>query len=239
MSTATPGPVAARGTGVHATALSKIYGSGPATVHALRGIDLDVPAGQLVVLAGRSGSGKTTLLNCLSGLDRPDTGTVHLDGHDVTAMTDDQLLALRRDRIGFVFQTFGLVPILTARENVGLPLRLRRTSVAEREARVDLLLDLVGLAHQGNQRPPELSGGQQQRVALARALAADPSVIVADEPTGQLDSRTGQEIMDLLQAVVRERGTTALVASHDPQVIERADRVIHLRDGQIHSPVST
>jgi putative ABC transport system ATP-binding protein len=220
-------------TAVHATALSRTYGSGPATVHALRGVDLHVDAGQLVVLAGRSGSGKTTLLNCLSGLDRPDAGTVRLDGDDLTAMTDDELLALRRNRIGFVFQTFGLVPILTARENVGLPLRLRRTPVAEREARVELLLDLVGLADHADQRPPELSGGQQQRVAVARALAGDPALLVADEPTGQLDSRTGGEILDLLQAVVRDRGTTALIASHDPQLIERADRVIRLRDGQI------
>jgi putative ABC transport system ATP-binding protein len=237
MSSATtaPDPVAAPGAAVHTAGLTRTFGSGSATVHALRGIDLDIPAGQLVVLAGRSGSGKTTLLNCLSGLDRPDAGTVHLDGHELTAMTDDELLTLRRDRIGFVFQTFGLVPILTARENVGLPLRLRRTRVAEREARVDLLLDLVGLSSQGEQRPSELSGGQQQRVAIARALAADPELLIADEPTGQLDSRTGREIMDLLQAVVADRGTTALIASHDPQLIERADRAIQLRDGRIQT----
>jgi len=224
---------------LRARGLTKVYGTGPTAVHALRGIDIDVDAGSFVVVTGRSGSGKTTLLNCLTGLDRPDAGTVGLGDHDVTAMTDDQLRLLRRDAIGFVFQTFGLLPLLTARENIGLPLRLRRTPVAEREERVTLLLDLVDLAGHANQRPSQLSGGEQQRVALARALVTDPALLVADEPTGQLDSRTGQQIIDLIQAVTRERGTTTIIATHDPGLITRADQHVRLQDGRIDGAEST
>ncbi len=219
--------------GIRSRGLTKTYGSGATAVHALQGIDLDIVAGSLVVLSGRSGSGKTTLLNCLTGLDRPDGGTAWIGDAEVTAMRADELLTLRRDSIGFVFQTFGLMPLLTARENVGLPLRLRRTPVAEREERVSLLLDLVDLRKHADQRPGELSGGEQQRVAIARALATDPAVLVADEPTGQLDSRTGRQIMDLLQAVTRERNTTTLVASHDPGLIARADQHLELLDGRL------
>ena len=163
----------------------------PSAVHALRDVSFDVAPGEMVAVVGRSGSGKTTLLNLLGGLDRPDAGTVRVDGTEVTALDDDGLSRLRRDTVSYVFQTFGLIPALTAAENVGVPLRLRRTPVAEREQRVALLLDLVGLRDHALQRPAELSGGQQQRVAIARALAGSPRLLIADEPTGQLDAETG------------------------------------------------
>jgi putative ABC transport system ATP-binding protein len=169
----------------------------------------------------------------LHGLDRPSSGRIRIDGQDLGGLAEEGLLALRRDRIGFVFQSFGLIPILTASENVGVPMRLRRTVPAEREERVAELLALVGLGDHVNQRPGEMSGGQQQRVAIARALANRPALIIADEPTGQLDSDTGRAVMQLLRAVVRSEGVTALVATHDPQLMELADRVLDLRDGRI------
>jgi putative ABC transport system ATP-binding protein len=214
--------------GVHRT-----FGAGPAAVHALRDISFDVEAGTMVALVGRSGSGKTTLLNVIGGLDRPDSGTVTVDGIDVTALDEDGLSALRRDRVSYVFQSFGLIPVLSAAENVGVPLRLARTLAREREKRVGLLLDLVGLAGHAEQRPGELSGGQQQRVAIARALAASPRLLIADEPTGQLDAETGLSVMALLRGVVESEGVTALVSTHDPVMMALADRVIHIADGQL------
>ena len=211
----------------------KSYGQGAAAVHALRGVSFEVPRGELVALKGRSGSGKTTLLNIVGGLDVPDEGRVLVDGLDLSELGEDGLLALRRDRIGFVFQSFGLIPILTAAENVGVPLRLRRAEVRAREERVELLLVLVGLADHARQRPGELSGGQQQRVAIARALANSPALIVADEPTGQLDAETGHAVMELLRAVVRSENVTALVATHDATLLDLADRVLELSDGEI------
>ncbi|GHF74617.1 ABC transporter ATP-binding protein [Streptomyces thermodiastaticus] len=211
----------------------KSYGQGAAAVHALRGVSFEVPRGQLVALKGRSGSGKTTLLNIVGGVDEPDRGRVHVDGRDLSDLGEDDLLALRRDRIGFVFQSFGLIPVLTAAENVGVPLRLRRADPREREERVELLLSLVGLAAHARQRPGELSGGQQQRVAIARALANDPALLIADEPTGQLDAETGLAVMELLRAVVHSRQVTALVATHDVTLLDLADRVLELRDGEI------
>ncbi|MDH2393272.1 ABC transporter ATP-binding protein [Streptomyces sp. HNM0663] len=213
--------------------LHRSYGSGSRAVHALRGVSFDIPRGELVALKGRSGSGKTTLLNLVGGLDAPDEGTIVIDGTDLTRLDDNGLLALRRDRIGFVFQSFGLIPILTAAENVGVPLRLRRADPREREERAALLLELVGLAGHAAQRPGELSGGQQQRVAIARALANRPAVLIADEPTGQLDADTGLAVMELLRAVVRGEGVTALVATHDAQLLGLADRVLELSDGRI------
>ncbi|MGW2704562.1 ABC transporter ATP-binding protein [Streptomyces sp. NPDC001340] len=207
----------------------KSYGHGAAAVHALRGVSFEVPRGELVALKGRSGSGKTTLLNIVGGLDTPDRGRVEVDGQDLAGLGEGGLLELRRDRIGFVFQSFGLIPILTAAENVGVPLRLRRADPREREERVDLLLSLVGLADHAAQRPGELSGGQQQRVAIANR----PALIVADEPTGQLDAETGHAVMELLRAVVRSEGATALVATHDATLLDLADRVLELRDGEI------
>ncbi|KKD09116.1 putative ABC transport system ATP-binding protein [Streptomyces canus] len=211
----------------------KSFGRGAGVVHALRGVSLEVPRGELVALKGRSGSGKTTLLNIVGGLDTPDEGRVEVDGRDLAGLDEDGLLALRRDSIGFVFQSFGLIPILTAAENVGVPMRLRRAEARAREERVELLLSLVGLADHAAQRPTELSGGQQQRVAIARALANSPSLLIADEPTGQLDAETGHAVMELLRAVVRSENVTALVATHDATLLDLADRVLELGDGEI------
>ncbi|MEU3248889.1 MULTISPECIES: ABC transporter ATP-binding protein [unclassified Streptomyces] len=213
--------------------IHKSYGHGAAAVHALRGVSFDIPRGELIALKGRSGSGKTTLLNIVGGLDTPDRGRVIVDGTDLSELGEDGLLAMRRDRIGFVFQSFGLIPILTAAENVGVPMRMRRAGVREREERVELLLSLVGLADHAAQRPGELSGGQQQRVAIARALANNPSLLIADEPTGQLDAETGHAVMELLRAVVRSEQVTALVATHDATLLDLADRVLEMRDGEI------
>ena len=221
------------GTMVRVENVHKSYGQGAAAVHALRGVSLDIPRGELVALKGRSGSGKTTLLNIVGGLDTPDQGRVTVDGQDLSELGEDGLLALRRDRIGFVFQTFGLIPILTAAENVGVPMRMRRADVREREERVELLLSLVGLGDHAAQRPGELSGGQQQRVSIARALANNPSLLIADEPTGQLDAETGHAVMELLRAVVHSEQVTALVATHDATLLDLADRVLELRDGEI------
>ncbi|MFD3326821.1 ABC transporter ATP-binding protein [Streptomyces sp. NPDC058701] len=209
------------------------FGTGEQAVHALRGVSFDVRRGELTALKGRSGSGKTTLLNVVGGLDTPSGGTVCLDGTDLAGLDEAGLLELRRDRIGFVFQSFGLIPVLTAAENVGVPMRLRKVPAAQREERARTLLALVGLSEHAGQRPGELSGGQQQRVAVARALANEPDLIIADEPTGQLDSETGRQIMGLLRAVVRSEGVTVLVATHDPVLIELADRVVELRDGRM------
>ncbi|MGW6532110.1 ABC transporter ATP-binding protein [Streptomyces venezuelae] len=216
--------------------LHRTYGSGAAAVHALRGVSFTVPRGELVALKGRSGSGKTTLLNLVGGLDAPDHGKITVDGVDLTGLGESGLLELRRDRLGFVFQSFGLIPILTAAENVGVPLRLRKTEPRAREERVALLLALVGLTDHAAQRPGELSGGQQQRVAIARALANRPALLIADEPTGQLDAETGLAVMELLRAVVRSEGVTALVATHDAALLDLADRVVELRDGAIVTP---
>jgi putative ABC transport system ATP-binding protein len=218
--------------------LTRTYGTGTTAVHALRAASLIVAAGELVAVRGRSGSGKTTLLNLIGGLDAADAGSVLVDGREVTTMSDEALRALRRETIGYVFQTFGLIPTLTAAENVGIPLRLRRAEPTEREQRVAALLALVGLADHDAQRPSELSGGQQQRVALARALAGDPRLLLADEPTGQLDSQTGAEVMALLRAVVRSTGVTALVCTHDPAVLAVADRVLEIVDGELHDPTT-
>jgi putative ABC transport system ATP-binding protein len=213
--------------------IHKSYGSGAAAVHALRGVSFEVPRGELVALKGRSGSGKTTLLNIVGGLDQPDEGRVAVDGLELSELGENGLLELRRDRIGFVFQSFGLIPILTAAENVGVPMRLRRADPRVREERVELLLSLVGLADHAAQRPGELSGGQQQRVAIARALANNPALLIADEPTGQLDAETGHAVMELLRAVVRSEQVTALVATHDATLLDLADRVLELSDGEI------
>jgi len=213
--------------------VQRVYRSGSTEVHALRGISFTVAEGTLLAVKGRSGSGKTTLLNCIGGLDQPDGGRVVVAGADVTGLDEKGLLALRRETIGFVFQSFGLVPILSAAENVGVPLRLLRADPGDRDRRVSALLDLVGLSEQTQQRPYELSGGQQQRVAIARALANSPRLIIADEPTGQLDSQTGLAVMQLLQNLVRTQGVTAIVATHDPVLLGYADDVLELSDGAL------
>ena len=216
---------------VEVESLNRSYASSAGEVHALRDVSFSVESGQLVALVGRSGSGKTTLLNCIGGLDQPTSGTVTINGSVVTRMNEDERTRLRRDELAFVFQTFGLVPMLSARENVGLPLRLKKVPSAEREQRVAHLLDLVGLANHAEQRPSELSGGQQQRVAIARALANSPRLLIADEPTGQLDAETGATIMALLQSVVKSEGMTAIISTHDQTLQELADRSIRLADG--------
>jgi putative ABC transport system ATP-binding protein len=218
---------------VEAVGLTRDYGSGGGPVHALRGVDLRIGRGELFVVRGRSGSGKTTLLNLLGGLDRPTSGQVILDGREISGLAEDALVDVRRTTIAFIFQAFGLIQILSAAENVEVPLRLVRTAPAERQQRVDELLDLVGLAERAGHRPHELSGGEQQRVAIARALANRPKLLLADEPTGQLDSETGLRIMRLIRSVVRNEGVTAVVATHDPLMLDVADRVVELADGRL------
>ena len=213
--------------------LSRSYGSGDATVHAVSDVSFAIPRGSLVALVGRSGSGKTTLLNCIGGLDEPSSGRGLGDGIDGTALSERERTALRRDKLAFVFQTFGLLPALSAAENIGLPLRLRGTPAAAREQRIAHLLELVGLSAHAEQRPGELSGGQQQRVAIARALANSPRLLIADEPTGQLDAETGASVMALLQRVVRAEGATAIISTHDASLQAMADASIRLQDGEL------
>jgi putative ABC transport system ATP-binding protein len=221
---------------VEAIDLVRDYPVGDSVVHALRAINLSVAPGELIAVRGRSGSGKTTLLNLLGGLDQPTSGKVIVDGLEISSMGEDQLVDVRRRTVAFVFQAFGLVPFLTATENVEVPLRLVHANPKERDARVATLLDIVGLADRAKHRPHELSGGEQQRVALARALANGPKLLLADEPTGQLDSDTGHVIMLLLRSIVRHEGITAVVATHDPLMLDVADRVFELRDGRFISP---
>ena len=218
---------------VELRSVARTYGSGHAAVTALRDVSLQVPEGELVALVGRSGSGKTTLLNIIGGLDRPDQGEVIVDGADVARWGEPELERLRRETVAFIFQGFGLVPELTAAENVGLPLRMRRLPATDREKRVALLLDLDGLAEHGEHRPDEMSGGQMQRVAIARALAGSPRLLIADEPTGQLDTETGLAVMALIRGVVEAEGMTAIVATHDPVMIALADRAVRIEDGRL------
>ncbi len=202
-------------------------------VRAVRGVDLEIPRGTVVAIIGRSGSGKTTLLNLIGGLDRPTRGRVELDGDDLGRLDETALVRMRRRRIGFVFQAFGLLPILTATENVEVPMRMLRTEPSVRRERAAELLDLVGLAERARHRPHELSGGEQQRVAIARALANRPELLIADEPTGHLDSQTGRAIMRLISDVARAERMTAIVATHDPALVVLADEVIELSDGRV------
>ena len=213
--------------------LGRRYGSGQTAVEALADVDIEVRAGRLTVVRGPSGSGKTTLLNLLGGLDRPTSGRVLLGDDVLSELSEAELAAARRDRIGYVFQNFGLIPVLPAAENVEVPLRLRRMERGQRDERVAEVLELVGLTRHAGQRPGELSGGQQQRVGVARALVARPEVLIADEPTGQLDSEAAERIMDLILEVTRIRGTATVVATHDPLLISRADEVLELRDGRV------
>jgi putative ABC transport system ATP-binding protein len=225
--------VLAAGGMVEVRDVTRTYGSGPTATAALRGVTFSIGEGRLVALRGRSGSGKTTLLNVVGGLDSPDGGTVRVAGRDVTSMSERDRMRLRRETVAYIFQSFGLLPVLSAAENVGVPLRIANVAPKEREQRVALMLSIVGLADHARQRPGEVSGGQQQRVAIARALASSPALLLADEPTGQLDAETGKQIMRLLRAVVRSEGVTALVATHDPALIDLADEVLHLEDGKI------
>jgi putative ABC transport system ATP-binding protein len=222
---------AATATAVAAAALSRTYGTGDSAVHALRGVSLDVPAGQFTAVMGPSGSGKSTLMHLLAGLDAPDAGSVHIAGEDITRMSDRQLTRLRRRHIGFVFQSFNLLPTLTAEENVALPL-----AIAGRKpdrAALDALLERMGLSSRRDHKPAQLSGGQQQRVAVARALITRPTVLFADEPTGNLDSAAGAAVLGLLRDAVDTDGQTTVMVTHDARAAATADRVLFLADGRI------
>lgn len=213
--------------------LTKTYRLGEQRVPALSGLDFDCRAAEFTALEGPSGSGKTTLLNLLGLLDRPDAGALLLDGEDSAALDEKERAAVRLRRFGFVFQTFNLIPVLTARENVEYPMALADVSTGDREERARALLASVGIAEKEAVRPDLLSGGQRQRVAIARALANDPEIVFADEPTANLDSRTAAEILDLMRRLNEERRVAFLFATHDPRVVERARRVVVLRDGAI------
>ena len=213
--------------------VGKTYRLDTVTVPALSAVSIDIRPGRFTVLCGPSGSGKTTLLNMMGCIDRPDEGEIQVDGQAVQAMTDDALSDFRARRIGFVFQNFNLLPVLTAFENVEYPLVLAAVPAAQRKERVRALLDAVGLADRAGNRPGQLSGGQRQRVAIARALATEPALVLADEPTANLDSQTGAEIIALMRRLQRERGASFVFSSHDPMVLAQADDVVRIRDGRI------
>ena len=218
---------------VAASGVSREFGSGHTATRALGQVSFTVRRGRLVTVCGRSGSGKTSLLNIIGGLDLPTSGSVTVAGQELTAMTDRERMALRRSTVAFIFQSFGLIPMLSAAENVGIPLRITGTEPRLREETVAAMLEIVGLSEHAAQRPNELSGGQQQRVAIARALAGRPQLLIADEPTSQLDLETGRQIMRLILTVVHAEGITALVATHDEALIDLADEVLTLEDGRI------
>jgi putative ABC transport system ATP-binding protein len=218
---------------VRTESLSRTFGHGSSAVHALRGVSMTVRKGELIAVCGRSGSGKTTLLNLLSGLDQPTSGKAWVAGLEVTAMSRDAQLRLRREHVALVFQSFALLPMLSAAENVGVPMRLSRMDSGTREKRVTALLELVGLPGYGRKRPHELSGGEQQRVGIARALANNAELLLADEPTGQLDSQTARQIMGLIRSVVHDEGVTAIATTHDRALMDLADRVLVMDNGQI------
>jgi putative ABC transport system ATP-binding protein len=221
------------GVAVVARGLQHRYGRGRAAVQVLCGVDLEVPAGAHIALKGPSGAGKSTLLSLVGGLEPPQEGTLSVGGAELHGLRGANLAAFRRTTVGFVFQHFGLVDVLSARENIVLALALARVPPAQRRARADALLDAVGLTERATHRPPQLSGGERQRVAIARALANEPRLLLADEPTGNLDEDSTQRILDLLDAVRRAHGCTLLVVTHEPAVAERADAVLRLRDGRI------
>ena len=218
---------------IEAQNLQRVYKVGARVVQALRGVDLCVESGRFIALKGRSGSGKTTLLNCLGGLDRPTAGSVQVSGKNLLTMDDQALTQWRRKEVGFIFQSFGLIPILSAYENVELIMRIAGAPAKERSARAHHVLGLMGLSRWEHHRPYELSGGQNQRVAIARALANQPRLILADEPTGELDSRTAREILGLFRQLVEQEKVTLLMSSHDPLVDGYVDQVLQMRDGEI------
>jgi putative ABC transport system ATP-binding protein len=220
---------------VDAQQLTKTYKQGKLEVQALRGVDLHVSAGEFVVLAGPSGSGKTTLLNLIGALDQPSSGTLVVDGKNLAKLSRAELARLRRDRVGFVFQAYNLLPVLTALENTELVLMLRGLGASERRTKAAQMLSAVGLSTMMDRRPSELSGGQQQRVAVARAIAAAPRLVLADEPTANLDSKTAEALLDLMVELNTNHHITFLFSSHDARVIERARRVVYLEDGRIAS----
>ena len=224
---------------IHIAGLRKVYRRGEQDVLVLDGLNLHVNRGDFVALMGPSGSGKSTLLNLIAGIDRPTTGLIEVDGADITQLDDSQLAQWRAKHVGFIFQFYNLIPVLTAYENVELPLQLTDLPASERRAKVEAALAAVGLADRMTHTPNELSGGQQQRVAIARALITNPSLIVADEPTGDLDRQSASDILAMLNRLNREMGKTIIMVTHDPKAAEAARAVIHLEKGQLGSIVET
>ena len=216
-----------------ARGLTRVFGAGAAAVRAVNGVDLDIGPGEFLAVLGRSGSGKTTLLNLLAGLDQPTAGAVYFEGRNLAELTEGQLVELRRNRIGFVFQSFGLIPLLSAYENVELPLHIGGTAWRERRQRAAQALELVGLGSRMGHRPYELSGGEQQRVAIARALVTSPAALFADEPTGELDSATGSTIAAILRDIAKERGVTVIAATHDLALAGMSSRAVAMADGAL------
>ena len=220
---------------VETRALARTFELGDVSVKALGGVDLAIRRGEFAAVAGPSGSGKTTLFNLIGGLDKPSAGDVLIDGQGLSSMSRKALAQLRLAKIGFVFQAYNLIPVLTAYENVEYPLLLKRTPPGERRQRVEALLDAVGLADMMHRRPVQMSGGQQQRVAIARSLVCDPAVVLADEPTANVDSETGEALLRLMERLNREQGLTFLFSTHDPMVMQAARRLIRLKDGKVES----
>ncbi len=218
---------------INTVALSRIFGTGEAMVKALDEVSLSIEPGEFTAIVGPSGSGKSTLLHLIGGLDKPDSGTVELNGTNIADMSGNKLSDFRRDNIGFVFQAYNLIPVLSAAENIEYIMLLQGITAAKRRTRVKEMLDIVGLAGMENRRPAQLSGGQQQRVAVARAMASNPSIILADEPTANLDSKTGISLLNVMKELNQNRNMTFVFSTHDQKIIERARRLVYLRDGKI------
>jgi putative ABC transport system ATP-binding protein len=236
MSEATPDQ--ANGALVRLSGVEKVFHRGSEDIHVLRELDLDVAQGEFLALMGPSGSGKSTLLNLIGGLDRPTKGTVHVAGEQVDHLSDHRLAGWRARHIGFVFQLYNLMPVLTAERNVELPLLLTHLSKAQRKKHVETALAVVGLSHRTRHFPRELSGGEQQRVGIARGIVTDPTLLLCDEPTGDLDRKSGDEILDLLQALNRQHGKTIIMVTHDPHASARASRTVYLNKGSLqHEPI--
>jgi putative ABC transport system ATP-binding protein len=216
--------------------ISKLYQRGREKLEVLKGLDLDIDEGAFEALMGPSGSGKSTLLNLIAGLDRPTSGSIEVGGVDPSKMSEGERAKWRSRNVGFIFQTFNMMPVLTARENVELPLLLTKLSSSERRKRAEIALKVVGLADRMDHYPRQLSGGQEQRVTIARAIVTDPKIIVADEPTGDLDRKSAEEILDLLQQLNKEQNKTIIMVTHDPQAAERASRIHHLDKGALANP---
>ncbi len=220
---------------IRVSGLVKTYSTGEVEVQALRGVDLDVPTGEMVAIMGPSGCGKTTLLNCASGIDEPTSGSILIEGSELASMNDDRKTEYRARRMGFIFQFYNLLPVLSAVENVELPLLVSGTSPTDARKRAMAMLERVGLSAWATHKPAQLSGGQRQRVTIARALVNDPAIVWADEPTGDLDSQTADDIMALMQQLNREQRQTFVIVTHDPGIAQRCHRIVHMRDGLIES----